>query len=292
MAAAHAPAHAPAPSHAAPVAFEEPKKGKSPILLIAIVGAVLIGGGAAAFLWMRGKGDQPATTASSTIAPATSAATQTIVPATTDTSASALVPTATSGTTQTALDPSLVDQEVARRIAAERARLEAQSRNQQQPQTATTQTTAPARPVPTPVEDVPAPVPAPVETRPAPQPVQPATATEAPAPAPQQPAVRVREGDLVAAGTPGLTPPRLTRRGTVTYPPLARAQRAQGTVITSVLVSETGAVLDVRVIRGVNAPVGLNEAAVQTMRRSAFAPASLDGVRVRSWVTVPIEFKL
>jgi TonB family protein len=102
----------------------------------------------------------------------------------------------------------------------------------------------------------------------------------------------VREGDLVAAGTPGLTPPRLTRRGTVTYPPLARAQRAQGTVITSVLVSETGAVLDVRVIRGVNAPVGLNEAAVQTMRRSAFAPASLDGVRVRSWVTVPIEFKL
>jgi TonB family protein len=103
---------------------------------------------------------------------------------------------------------------------------------------------------------------------------------------------RAREGDLVPAGTPGLIPPRITRRGTVPYPQLARAQRVQGTVITSVLVSERGEVLDVRVIRGVNMPVGLNEAAVQSMRRSTFAPGTKDGVRVRSWLTVPIEFKL
>jgi TonB family protein len=59
-----------------------------------------------------------------------------------------------------------------------------------------------------------------------------------------------------------------------------------------VLVSETGAVLDVRVIRGVSAPVGLNEAATQAMRRSSFAPATIQGVRVRSYITVPVEFKL
>lgn len=289
-----------APAPAAAVSYEEPKKGKSPIVLIAIVTGLLAAIGGAAFVFLGGKDATPAaTTASNTIAPATTsaaAATQTVVPGT-GTSGTALVPTTTAPATGTAVDPSLVDQEVARRIAAERARLEGQARAQQQPVPAT-QTAAPPRPAPAPVEvatATQAPPPAPVETRPAP-PVQQPPQAETPAetrPAPPQPAVvRVREGDLVPPGTEGLTPPRLTRRGTVNYPPLARAQRVQGTVITNVLVSETGQILEVRIIRGINMPVGLNEAAVQTMRRSAFSPAMKDGVRVKSWVTVPIEFKL
>ena len=294
-----------APAPAAAVEYEEPKKGKSPIALVAVIVGVLVIGGGIAFVLLRGKGEPAATVASNSIAPATRSAaaappTQTIVPVT-DTSATALAATGTAPATQTAIDPSLVDQEVARRIAAERARLEAQARAQQQQQqqtAASTQTVAPSRPAPAPAEvatATQAPPPAAPETA-APQPVQPQPQTEAPAqtrPAPQQPAVvRAREGDLVPAGTPGLTPPRITRRGAVNYPPMARAQRVQGTVITSVLVSHTGEVLEVRVIRGVNAPVGLNEAAVQAMRRSSFAPAMKDGVRVRSYITVPIEFKL
>ena len=304
---AAAPAPAPAmmaasaPAPAVAVAFEEPKKGKSPVALIAIVIGLLAVAGGAAFVLTRPKTAAPAATvATNTIAPATTSAaatTQTIVPVA-DTAAGALVPTATTATTQTAIDPSLVDQEVARRIAAERARLEAQARAQQPAQVAAaTQTVAPvpARPAPVQPEPTATQAPAPVETRPAPQPVQQQPQAETPVerPAPQQPTVaRAREGDLVPAGTEGLTPPRITRRGAVNYPPLARAQRVQGTVITSVLVSETGAVLDVRVIRGVNAAVGLNEAAVQAMRRSSFAPATKDGVRVRSYITVPVEFKL
>ena len=66
----------------------------------------------------------------------------------------------------------------------------------------------------------------------------------------------------------------------------------EGTVITSVLVSESGQVLEVRVLRGVTRAVGLNEAAQQAMRRSSFQPGTKDGVRVKSWVTVPVEFKL
>jgi TonB family protein len=128
--------------------------------------------------------------------------------------------------------------------------------------------------VPTPVQPAPEPV---AETRPTPT-------TSA--------AERAHEGDLVPAGTEGLTPPRVTRRGNATYPQVARMQKIEGTVITSVLVSETGQVLQVRILRGVNRPVGLNEAAEQAMRRSTFAPAMKDGVRVRSWVTVPVEFKL
>ena len=101
-----------------------------------------------------------------------------------------------------------------------------------------------------------------------------------------------RHGDLVPAGTPGLVPARLLRRGNVPYPPLARSQRIEGTVLVNVLVSERGQVLDVRVISGVNRPVGLNEAAIQMMRRSTFQPATKDGVRVRTWTAVPVDFKL
>jgi TonB family protein len=287
-----------APAPAAAVSFEEPKTGKSPIVLIAVVVGLLLAAGGTAFVLMRGKGNAPAaTTASNTIAPATTsaaAATQTLVPATGTTTA--LVPPAPTATTQTGLDQSAVDQEVARRMAAERERIAAQARAQQQAQTATTQTAAPVVPRPAPVQEAPVTAtqaPPPVETRPAPQPVQQAETPAETRPAPvQQPAVaRSREGDLVPAGTAGLIPPRITRRGAVNYPPVARAQRVQGTVITNVLVSETGDVLDVRVIRGVNGP-GLNDAAVQAMRRSSFAPAQKDGVRVRSYLTVPVEFKL
>jgi TonB family protein len=63
---------------------------------------------------------------------------------------------------------------------------------------------------------------------------------------------------------------------------MARMQKVEGTVITNVLVSETGAVLEVRVLRGVTRAVGLNEAAQQAMRRSTFHPGSKDGVRVKS----------
>jgi protein TonB len=73
---------------------------------------------------------------------------------------------------------------------------------------------------------------------------------------------------------------------------MARMQKVEGTVITSVLVSETGAVLEVRVLRGVTRAVGLNEAAQQAMRRSTFAPGTKDGVRVKAWLTVPVDFKL
>ncbi|HEX6095528.1 MAG TPA: TonB family protein [Thermoanaerobaculia bacterium] len=288
-----------APAPAAAVSFEEPKKGKSPVVMIAMVLGLLLVAGGAAFVLTRPKSNAPAaTTASNTIAPANTSAAAVTQTAVTATTATALVPTATTGTTQTAIDQSLVDQEVARRMAAERARLEAQARAQQQAATpAATQTVVPAVPRPAPPEQATATqAPAPVETRPTPAPVQPQPepAREEPRPAPvqQQPAVaRAREGDLVPPGTEGLIPPRITRRGAVTYPPMARASRVQGTVITSVLVSERGEVLDVRIIRGV-ATGGLNEAAIQAMRRSSFAPAMKDGVRVRSSLTVPVEFKL
>jgi protein TonB len=101
--------------------------------------------------------------------------------------------------------------------------------------------------------------------------------------------VRAREGDLIPAGTEGLNPPRMTRQAPATYPPVARIQRIEGSVFLSVLVSETGAVQDVRIIRG---DPRLTEAAVQAVRRSGFSAGTKDGVRVKSWVPVTISFKL
>ncbi len=297
-ASAHAASASAAPAHAVPELgaygdIPEPIKRKSNIGVIAAIVAVVLIGGAVAYFMTR-KSDAPATpAATSTIA----AASTTTAPLGTD----PLTATTATTATATAIDPSAVDAEVQTRIAAERARLEAAARAQQQQAAAQTQTAAPTRPTPAPVPQqaqVPPPVVPPVQEAPRPTPT--VTATQAPEPtvaetrpAPAAPAPqRAREGDLIPAGTEGLTPPRITRRGTVPYPPMARMQKVEGTVITSVLVSETGNVMEVRILRGVSRAVGLNEAAQQAMRRSSFQAGTKDGVRVKSWVTVPVEFKL
>jgi TonB family protein len=294
--------HTPEPVH------EEPAKKSKTGLIAAIAGVLVVGGAAAAYFATRGPapaqpGARPAAAAPASAVPAPAAAADTAGTLVTDTAL-----TATDGTgaiTPTAtIDPSLVDQEVQRRLAAERARLEAQQRAQGQTTPAQTQTTAPARPAP-----------AQAAAAQAPPPVQQTATAEPPAPAPQQQtqqtapaqtqttapaqqaqaqpaAPRYSEGDLVAAGTPGLALPRMLRRGSVPYPPMARMQRVEGTVLMQVLVSESGSVLEVRLVRGINRPVGLNEAAEQMMRRSSFAPGTINGVRVKAWLTVPVDFKL
>jgi TonB family protein len=292
---------APAPvAHAAPIAaptvvepWEQPQPAKkSPVPLIAIGAVVLLLILGAVWALTRKKDTtaapaQTASTATTTAAPAAAA------PLTATTATTTAAPTSTAPV----IDANAVDQEVARRLAAERARLEAAARAQQTPATTTAAATRPT-PAPAPVqpppvtqtvaETRPAPTPAPVVEQPAPQP-----ATPAPAPVQEAPARRTfREGDLVPAGTAGLVSPRITRMGNVPYPAIARAQRVEGTVLANVLVSETGQVLQVQILRGINRPVGLNEAAEQTMRRSSFSAGTVDGVRVKSWLTVPVQFKL
>ena len=302
MAAAPAPAAA-VNYDAAPEKADEPKSKTG---LIAAAAAVLAVIAIAGFFLMRKPADAAAPAATGSVAAAASPAPAAISTAPIADPALAVPGTATT-VTNAPIDPNAVNAEVQKRIAAERARLEALARAQQAAAPAAAAVPAaapPARPVPAPAEQVaqqpvtppPAPAVTPQEQRPAPPPVQEAARQPepaAPAPAQAQPAAqRAREGELIAPGTEGLSAPRLLRRGNVPYPAMARAQRIEGTVITNVLVSETGAVLDVRVVRGVSRPVGLNEAAISAMRRSSFAAATKDGVRVKAWITVPVEFKL
>ena len=74
------------------------------------------------------------------------------------------------------------------------------------------------------------------------------------------------------------------------YPPMAARQKAKGNVILTVFISETGAVLDVKVLRG--APFGFDDAAVRAVRATRFTPATKDGKRVRTWMPIPINFTL
>jgi TonB family protein len=196
------------------------------------------------------------------------------------------------------VDTAKVNEEVQKRLASERTKLEEQMRKEQQ---------AAARPgpvlqrvAPQPVAVQPAPVtqtqaPAPQPAVEIPQPIIPPVAAPPPAPVSQPAAVvetpRTREGDLVASGSEDV-PAKMTRRANVPYPPIARMQRVEGTVLVSALISENGQVIDVKLVRPINRPVGLNEAAMQIVRQSKFSPPMKDGVRVKSWTTVPVDFKL
>lgn len=162
------------------------------------------------------------------------------------------------------------------------------------------------------VAQVEPPVPAPVETRkpeppkpepavekpvPAPQPAapkpEPAAEKPAPAPAPVQQAPRpqpsVQTGDLVQPGT-GVAAPRLASSLDPRYPPAAKRLNRAAQVDVKVLVDEHGKVLDADRI-GAKAGFGFDEAAIDAARRAAFQPATKEGVKVKMWTTLRVNFK-
>ena len=116
---------------------------------------------------------------------------------------------------------------------------------------------------------------------------QPAVTPAAVAPAPVRPAVR--EGDVIDLASLDTLPRRVSTVKPV-YPPLAMRQKVSATIFLTVLVSETGEVLDVRVLRG-EERFGLNDAAIRALRGARFSSPMKDGKRVRTWFPQTIEFK-
>ncbi|HUJ13364.1 MAG TPA: TonB family protein, partial [Thermoanaerobaculia bacterium] len=306
------PAPAPAPAASTPPpgvvmpTWEAPAKKKSPVAAIAAVVAIVVVAAGGYFWWQSRQQPTPRMQAAvATPKPAAPATTATAAPVPTQTGAAA---TAAPTSTEPVIDPTQVDAEVAKRLAAERAKLEDDLKKQQELQR---QQQAAAQPQPLlqrgqpqpVVQPPPAPQPAVAESRPAPvpqpvqQPVQqqpaqqPAVQPQPAAPAPQ-PAVaeapKAHEGDLVPTGSEDV-PAHMIRRAVFPYPPMAKIQRVQGIVIVSALVSETGRVLQVKILRG--NPL-LNDAAIEIVRDSTFSAPMKDGVHVKSWTTVPIDFKL
>jgi protein TonB len=91
---------------------------------------------------------------------------------------------------------------------------------------------------------------------------------------------------------PGVQAPQLVRFQKPEYPPIARKLRVQGEVVVSLLVDETGKVIDTRLVRRAARDVGLEEAALEAARKASYRPATKDGVRVKMWTTLRIPFQL
>jgi TonB family protein len=281
----------PAWTDASPAAAVPPAK-KAPVVPIAIA-AVVVLGAIGGYFAMRKPAAGPAPT-SATVArltpPATTSSSVAPLAASTTSSATSATVAPVTGTQPLTLDQAKINEEVQKRLAAERAKLD-QTRAQQ-----TTPAPAPpvSRPAPPPTATqaaaTPPPVAAPVTMTQPPSPA-PAEETRTSAPAEASPA-RAQTGDLVPQGSSGLTPAHMQRQAPAPYPPMAKMQKIQGNVVVSVLVSETGSVIDTRIISGVNRPGGLNEAALDSIRRSTFTPGMKDGVRVKSWTTVSVNFRL
>ena len=223
----------------------------------------------------------------------------------------------------TASDQALIDQEVRRRIAAERARIEqqriqqiaadqaAQRRaseelaarqreqlvaEQRERELAAAAAAREAQQVPPPRVDEVSAQPVPTETATttveSQQPAQPPSQQPQVGEAPPTPARQVREGDVVDPGTPGLVEPELIGLKKVPYPPIAKLQKVSGVVVINVLVSEKGRVLEARVLRGVTKGAALDEAALEMVKGATFRPATKDGVKVKAYKTMVVPFKL
>jgi len=75
------------------------------------------------------------------------------------------------------------------------------------------------------------------------------------------------------------------------YPPRCLRMGIEGTVRVRVLVGEDGRVQEVTVGKS-SGETALDDAAMDAVRYWRFEPAKRDGVPVRAWAIVPIEFKL
>jgi protein TonB len=107
----------------------------------------------------------------------------------------------------------------------------------------------------------------------------PATLAPPPTMVPQRP---VRVGGQIKA-------PTKVRNVAPSYPDLARQSRIQGMVILEAVISPSGSVEDVRVLRGI--PL-LDDAAADAVRQWRYTPTLLNGVPVAVVMTVTVNFRL
>ena len=98
-------------------------------------------------------------------------------------------------------------------------------------------------------------------------------------------------GGAMGAGS-GAQPPTLLRGVDPKYTTEAMRAKIQGLVTLEALVSPTGAVQDVRVIKSLDAAFGLDQEAMRTARKWLFRPAMFQGQPVAYLVVIEMAFNL
>ncbi len=76
----------------------------------------------------------------------------------------------------------------------------------------------------------------------------------------------------------------------VVYPPIARSSGIEGEVTVGVLIGKTGKIEKIQIISSDNEV--LNKAAEKAVGETTFAPALQNGTPVRTWVRIPVKFRL
>ena len=85
-------------------------------------------------------------------------------------------------------------------------------------------------------------------------------------------------------------PPVATYIAPAVYSEKARKAKYQGVAVVSALISEEGVPTDVKVVRSLG--MGLDDKAIESVRRSRFQPATKDGVPVAAQITIEVSFRL
>jgi protein TonB len=86
-------------------------------------------------------------------------------------------------------------------------------------------------------------------------------------------------------------PPKPMQRIKPSYPPRARAKGVTGHVVFKLLIDESGAVEDLKVVEAT--PEGVfEEAAAEAVRRWRFSPGRYQGKAVRIWSRLKVNFQL
>jgi len=77
----------------------------------------------------------------------------------------------------------------------------------------------------------------------------------------------------------------------VVYPEMAKLAEIQGIVVVQAFINKKGHVVETIILHG-HPNTGLDEAAIEAIRKTRFKPAKQRDIPVNVWVSIPINFKL
>jgi TonB family protein len=114
----------------------------------------------------------------------------------------------------------------------------------------------------------------------------------APSPTVAEAPPAVKPGTLVNLSDAGVIAPVTQSAPALRYPPIAERQRVEGIVELNILVDEKGNVVEALLVTPAGGKSGLNEAAVDNVKKRRYRPATKDGVPVKVWFPVSVRFVL
>lgn len=96
------------------------------------------------------------------------------------------------------------------------------------------------------------------------------------------------EGPIMVGGD--VLPPEKVSAPEPQYTEIARKARIQGVVIVQAIIDKSGTVTNVKVLKGL--PMGLDQSAVDAIKRWKFKPATLNGKPVAVYYNLTVNFRL